>query len=207
MTVTAPERAVSVRPSEQAARDAVRVLLEYLDPMPDREGLEETPRRVVRALEEYTAGYHLNEVQVLKAFRDGAELMTSNQMVIVSNIPFLSLCEHHLAPVAGIAHVGYIPSERIAGLSKLARVVDMYARRLQVQERATEQIASAVENCLQARGVGVLVRAQHACMSHRGVKILGSVTTTSAIRGVLTDGAARAEFMQLCKDAEEHRNG
>lgn len=188
------------------ASDAVRTLLRFVGEDPEREGLRETPMRFLKALTYYTKGYAQDPAEVLKTFEDGAE--GTNSFVIVHNVPFLSLCEHHLAPVTGIAHVGYIPDGKIVGLSKLARLVDVFARRLQVQERATQQIADALQKHLNPIGVGVLVRAAHGCMSHRGVQIHGSVTTTSALRGaVLDEGPARAEFLALCRDAEAHRHG
>lgn len=179
----------------------MRTLLRFIGEDPDREGLRETPDRVVKALLEQMEGYDWIPEDVLKAFEDGAEGM--DEMVIVHNIPFISKCEHHMADIIGTAHVGYIPDGKIIGLSKIPRLVNIFAKRLQVQERATVQIADAMEKFLQPRGVGVLIRASHACMSTRGVNIQGSVTTTSAVRGVLmTDRAARQEFMDACGRAE-----
>jgi len=190
-----------MQPTRADACTAVETLLRYLGEDPEREGLRETPSRFVAAMEAYTAGMALTPDKILKTFADGAE--GTNELVIVHNIPFLSICEHHLAPVTGIAHVGYIPSGKIVGLSKLARLTNIFARRLQVQERATQQIADALVEHLQPVGVGVLVRAAHGCMSHRGVMIHGSVTTTSAMRGaLLEEPAARAEFLALCRDGE-----
>lgn len=169
-----------------------------------REGLLETPARVARAWTEWASGYGQNPADILKSFEDGSH--GYDQMVIVHNIPVVSKCEHHLSDIMGIAHVGYIPKGRVVGLSKLARLVDVFARRLQVQERLTVQIADALVNNLDPVGVGVIIRANHACMSSRGVKIHGSVTSTSAMRGALRDKPeARMEFMQLCQQAEEGR--
>lgn len=186
--------------SEQIIRD----LLRYIGEDPDREGLQETPMRVLKAWREWAIGYQQDPTAVLKTFLDGAEDV--NELVIVHNIPVISKCEHHLADIVGIAHVGYIPNGRVVGLSKLARLVDLYARRLQVQERMTNQIADALYQCLEPTGVGVIMRCNHGCMSTRGVKIHGSKTTTSAMRGaLLKEDAARLEFFHLCKMAEDDR--
>lgn len=188
------------------AEAAVRILLEYIGEDPNREGLRDTPARFIRGWEDWGEGYQGKDpVDVLwTTFDDGAEAV--DEMVIVHNIPVVSKCEHHLADIMGIAHVGYIPNGKIVGLSKLARVTDMYARRLQVQERLTTQIADAIEQVLTPVGVGVVIRASHACMSTRGVKIHGSTTTTSAMRGALrTDSAARMEFLNRCDAAERAR--
>lgn len=183
------------------AAQIIRDLLILIGEDPDREGLRETPARVMKAWAERTSGYRIDPASILKCFTEGAADV--NELVIVHNIPVISVCEHHLADIIGIAHVGYIPSERIVGLSKLARLVDIFARRLTVQEIMTTQIADALMDHLQPLGVGVLVRASHACMSTRGVRIHGSVTTTSAMRGaMLTKGKARKEFLKLCSMAE-----
>lgn len=188
---------------EVGADDIVLRLLQFIGEDPLREGLKETPRRVLKAWKEWAQGYGQDPREILKTFQDGAE-ECGDEFVIVSNIPIVSKCEHHLADITGIAHVGYIPNGKIVGLSKLARVTDLFARRLQVQERLTNQIANAVHDVLEAKGTGVIVRAQHACMSSRGVKVHGAVTTTSAMRGaLLTNPAARSEFLDLCKVAED----
>ncbi len=189
-----------------SAEEAIIVgLLRMIGEDPDREGLRETPRRVAAAWKEWASGYGQDPLAVLKAFKDGAE-NCGDELVIVHNIPIVSKCEHHLADVTGIAHVGYIPNGKIVGLSKLARVTEIFARRLQVQERLTNQIADTLVKGLEPKGVGVIIRAAHACMSTRGVKIHGSVTTTSAMRGALLEKpAARAEFLSLCEAAERHR--
>jgi len=186
---------------EGSAEDIVTRLLQYIGEDPNREGLKDTPARVLRAWKERTIGYGQDPAAVLKSFEDGAQ--GCDELVIVHNIPVISACEHHLADIVGVAHVGYIPNGRIVGLSKLARLVEIYTRRLIVQERATVQIADALVKHLEPLGVGVLIRASHACMSTRGVKVHGSVTTTSAMRGALMDrGEARKEFMDLCAMAE-----
>lgn len=188
----------------EEAKLAVKDLLRYIGEDPDREGLQETPARVAKAWKEWAKGYGQNPLEVLKTFEDGAE--NCNELVIVTNIPVISKCEHHLADITGIAHVGYIPNGKIVGLSKLARVTDLYARRLQVQERLTNQIADAIWDGLEPLGVGVVVKASHACMSSRGVGIQGSLTITSAMRGVLLDKPeARHEFLDLCRSAEVGR--
>jgi GTP cyclohydrolase I len=160
---------------------------------------------VLKGWKEWAKGYHQEPKDILKTFEDGAE-HCGDEFVIVHNIPIVSKCEHHLADIIGIAHVGYIPDGKIVGLSKLARLADLFARRLQVQERLTNQIADALVDVLEPKGVGVIVRASHACMSTRGVNVHGSVTTTSAMRGVVLEKpAARAEFLALCEAAERHR--
>ena len=192
--------------SESVALDAIKTLLRFIGDDPDREGLRDTPKRVLKAYKEWGAGYGQNPGSLLTVFEDGAE--KCDELVIVHNIPVVSKCEHHMADIMGIAHVGYIPMKKIVGLSKLARITDLFARRLQVQERLTNQIADAIEEHLDPVGVGVIIRAHHACMSSRGVKIHGSTTTTSAIRGAIkNDAVARAEFIQLCALAEGPRTG
>lgn len=186
------------------ASDIVTRLLQYIGEDPKREGLRETPARVLKAWQERTAGYGADPAAILKCFEEGAENL--DELVIVHNIPVVSVCEHHMADIVGHAHVGYIPNKRIVGLSKLVRLVNVFAHRLQVQERMTTQIADALMDNLQPVGVGVLVRASHACMSTRGVKVHGSVTTTSAMRGALLEkSAARKEFMDLCLMAERDK--
>ena len=180
--------------------DAVRELIRAVGEDPDREGLQETPARYVKALREWTAGYEKDPASVLKVFEDGGE--GYNQMVIVKDIPVYSLCEHHLAPFFGTAHVAYIPNGKIVGLSKLARLVDIYMRRFQVQERLTEQVAQALEDHLQPVGVGVIMRCRHMCMESRGVKIHGPETVTSSLRGEMFEHTkARAEFMSLAHNS------
>jgi GTP cyclohydrolase I len=185
-----------------SGEDLIRNLLTLIGDDPNREGLRDTPARVIRAWQEWAIGYKQNPAEILKTFRDGAKGM--DEMVVVHNIDFVSFCEHHMAPMIGIAHVGYIPNGKIVGISKLARLVDCFARRLQVQERCTVQIADALVKHLEPVGVGVLIRASHGCMVTRGVKMRGSVTTTSAMRGALLEKPqARTEFLHLCKMAEK----
>jgi len=175
---------------------AVREILVAIGEDPDRDGLLDTPQRVARMYAEVCSGLHDEPSQHLRtSFEAGHD-----EIVMVRDIPFHSLCEHHLVPFFGVAHVGYIPNTegRITGLSKLARVVDGFARRPQVQERLTSQVADALENVLEPRAVLVTMRAEHLCMSMRGVRIAGSSTVTSAVRGVFRDDmASRLEAMRL----------
>lgn len=187
--------------NDRSAHDIVVRLLQLIGEDPTREGLQDTPARFINAWKEWGSGYTADVPALFKTFEDGSA--GYDQLVVVHNIPVVSYCEHHLAPIHGIAHVGYIPGTKIVGLSKMARVVDAFARRLQVQERMTVEIAHAMQENLQPRGVGVLIRAAHMCMSSRGVKIHNSTTTTSTVLGVLRDSeAARSEFLHLCRDAE-----
>lgn len=175
---------------------AVRRLLAYIGENPDREGLQDTPMRFLKAWEEYTSGYHLKPEDVLKVFEDGAERV--DEMVIVRDIPVYSLCEHHLAPFFGKAHVGYVPAQKILGLSKISRLVDLFGRRLQVQERLTNQIADALDQHLQPLGVAVVLECRHMCMESRGVKHMGTTTATSALRGsIKSNPDTRREFLSL----------
>ena len=176
----------------------VRTLLAYSGDDPAREGLRETPARFLRAWKHYTSGYAIDPASVLRTFEDGAQGV--DEMVLVRDIPVHSLCEHHCAPMWGVAHVGYIPDGRVLGLSKFARLVDVFARRLQVQERMTQQVAHALHEALMPRGVAVLMRLRHGCMEARGVRALGSQTVTSCLLGVIkTSASARAEFLELCR--------
>jgi GTP cyclohydrolase I len=180
------------------AEDIPIRLLQYIGEDPKRGGLEETPRRFLKAWEEWTSGYELDPVDILKTFVDGSE--GCDELVLVKNIPVYSHCEHHLAPFFGVAHVGYIPDKRIVGLSKLPRLVEIFARRLQVQERLTNQVADAIENVLKPIGVAVVIECRHMCMESRGIQRQGSTTITSALRGGMKDDpSARAEFMGLIR--------
>ncbi|MEY2933536.1 MAG: hypothetical protein RL033_4285 [Pseudomonadota bacterium] len=178
------------------AEEHVRALLRLIGDDPAREGLLETPARVVRSFEEHFAGYGQNAAEHLE--RTFEEVQGYDELVLVSDIDVYSHCEHHMVPFVGKAHVGYIPKGRVVGLSKLARVVDVYARRLQVQEKLTVQIAEAIESSLSPQGVAVVLQCQHFCMCYRGVKKAGSWTTTSRLRGLfLNDPAARLELLTL----------
>ena len=180
--------------------ELVRRMLELLGEDPVREGLLRTPLRVAKSLAWLTRGYDLEVADVVGegVFQEGHE-----NMILVRDIELYSLCEHHMLPFFGKAHIAYIPDGKIVGLSKLPRIVDMFARRLQVQERLTEQIARAVEDVLQPRGVGVVIEAYHLCMMMRGVEKQNSKTITSALRGTFrSDGKTRDEFLRLAHGAE-----
>ncbi|MGY1499993.1 GTP cyclohydrolase I FolE [Streptomyces sp. QTS52] len=180
---------------EKRAENAVRELLIAVGEDPDREGLKETPGRVARAYRELFAGLWQKPEDVLTTTFD----LGHDEMVLVKDIEIVSLCEHHLLPFHGVAHVGYIPAEtgKITGLSKLARLVEVFARRPQVQERLTTQIADSLMRILEARGAIVVIEAEHMCMSVRGIRKPGAKTTTSAVRGQLRDATTRAEAMSL----------
>ncbi|MFD6024445.1 GTP cyclohydrolase I FolE [Streptomyces griseoluteus] len=180
---------------EKRAENAVRELLIAVGEDPDREGLLETPARVARAYRELLAGLRQKPEEVLTTTFD----LGHDEMVLVKDIEIVSLCEHHLLPFHGVAHVGYIPAEsgKITGLSKLARLVEVFARRPQVQERLTTQIADSLMGILEARGAIVVIEAEHMCMSVRGIRKPGAKTTTSAVRGQLRDSTTRAEAMSL----------
>lgn len=177
------------------AEAAVRELLAAIGEDPEREGLRDTPARVARAYAELTEGMRQRPEDVLTTTFD----LGHDEMVLVRDIEMWSMCEHHLVPFTGVAHVGYIPAEtgKITGLSKLARLVDVYAKRPQVQERLTTQIADALMDILEARGAIVVIEAEHLCMTMRGVRKAGSRTITSAVRGSMHNAATRAEAMSL----------
>ncbi|MFC4506314.1 MULTISPECIES: GTP cyclohydrolase I FolE [Streptomyces] len=180
---------------EKRAENAVRELLIAVGEDPDREGLKETPARVARAYRELLVGLTQSPEDVLTTTFD----LGHDEMVLVKDIEIVSLCEHHMLPFHGVAHVGYIPADtgKITGLSKLARLVEVFARRLQVQERLTTQVADSLMRILEARGVIVVIEAEHMCMSVRGIRKPGAKTTTSAVRGQLRDATSRAEAMSL----------
>jgi GTP cyclohydrolase I len=182
--------------SRDDAEAHVRGLLQHIGEDPDREGLLETPKRVIRSMAEHFSGYGEDPADHLtKTF---SEVEGYDELVLVSDIEVYSHCEHHMVPFVGKAHVAYIPNGRVVGLSKLARVVDIYAKRLQVQEKLTAQIAGAIESSLTPQAVGVILQCQHFCMCYRGVRKPGSWTTTSKLHGVfLRDKAARSELLTL----------
>lgn len=177
-----------------AGEEAVASLLRMIGEDPTRNGLVETPRRVVQALQEMTAGYSEEPSEILsRTFEE-----TSDELIVLRGIEFYSICEHHLLPFYGVASVGYLPGQ-VVGISKLARLVHCYARRLQIQERLTRQIADAISRYLRARGTAVIVKAHHLCMGCRGVKLPTTELVTSAMLGTMRDDAVtRAEFLQLC---------
>lgn len=173
------------------------LMIEGSDPsLPLREGLRETPARVAAAVAHWFGGYQQDPAQVLKVFSDGAE--GADQMVYQGNLPIWSHCEHHMAPIFGFAHIAYIPDGRVVGLSKLKRVADIFARRLQIQERLTNQIADCLQSELAPKGVGVVLVCRHACMESRGVCVQSTPTTTAALRGaILNEPETRAEFYAM----------
>lgn len=188
------------RPVDAAQRreQTISHLLCTLDPEPERQGLVETPARVAKAWEFWTSGYDLKAEDILKVFEDGGE--NYDELVVVKDIPVYSKCEHHLADIFGTATVAYIPDGKIVGLSKLSRLVNMHARRLQVQERLTNDVAEDIWRVLKPKGVGVVVKARHMCMESRGICQQGHHTVTSALRGVIREEpAARAEFLALAR--------
>jgi GTP cyclohydrolase I len=181
----------------QSIEDNIVRVLQYIGEDPQREGLKDTPKRVASALGEWFSGYKVNPHEVIRAFKDGAE--ECDEMVFVKDIPVYSHCEHHLAPIFGRATVAYVPNKRIIGLSKIPRLVEVFARRLQVQERLTNQISHALATMLKPRGVGVVIKARHLCMESRGIKQQGHETITSSLRGVFKKGTVRAEFLSLAR--------
>jgi GTP cyclohydrolase I len=187
------------RPSRNEAEAAVRTLIAYIGDNPVREGLIDTPKRVVSAFEELYGGYRESAVEVLD--RTFAEMGTYDDFVLVRNIRFHSHCEHHMMPFYGQAHVAYMPVARVVGLSKLARLIDVYARRLQTQEHLTSQVVTAIDEVLKPRGVAVMVEAEHTCMSLRGVEKHGSSTVTTKFTGLfLDDPAQQVRFISLLRD-------
>ncbi|MES2295544.1 MAG: GTP cyclohydrolase I FolE [Pseudomonadota bacterium] len=177
-----------------------RRLLASLGEDPDRSGLAETPARVAKAWKHWTCGYEQDPVEILKAFEDGAEQY--NELIVVRGIPVYSHCEHHLAPFFGKATIGYVPNGKIVGLSKLTRLVDCFAKRLQVQERMTIQIANALMSALEPKAVGVVVKCRHMCMESRGIRTPGEETITSAMLGELQPNLAlRTEFLALARES------
>ena len=182
--------------TEQQAEQAVRTLLRWAGDDPDREGLRDTPGRVARAYREWFAGYAQDPTAYLA--RTFEEVAGYDEIIVLRDIEFESHCEHHLAPIIGRVHVGYLPSHRVVGISKLARVVDAYSKRLQVQEKLTAQIAQCIHDTLQPRGVGVIIEASHECMTTRGVHKRGVSMVTSTLLGCFrSDPSTRAEFMRL----------
>jgi GTP cyclohydrolase IA len=170
-------------------------LIELIGDNPKREGLLDTPKRVLKAYQELFAGYKQDPADILqRVFKDGIDY---DQMIVVKNIPFVSFCEHHLLPFTGIAHVGYLPKGCVVGLSKIPRVVDVFAKRLQVQERLTDQIADAIFDHLGPQGVGVVISASHTCMSMRGVEKHGASMVTTALRGTFMLHEHKNEFYKM----------
>lgn len=197
MTVSS-ENAAITRPSREEAEAAVRTLLRWAGENPDREGLLDTPKRVVKAYEELFQGYNQSAQDILGTVFE--EVSGYNDPVLVKDIPFYSHCEHHMVPIIGKAHIAYMPDGRVVGLSKIPRVVDVFARRLQTQESITAQIADALYTYLKPRGVAVLIEAEHMCMAMRGVKKQGSTTITATYRGSYqNDVKSQANFMMMIR--------
>ncbi len=184
------------RPSQAEAEAAVRTLLRWAGDDPDREGLLDTPARVARSYRELFAGYETNPRAYLE--RTFEEVGGYDQLVVLKDIRFVSFCEHHMLPVIGKAHVAYLPTDRVVGISKLARVVNGYGRRLQIQEKMTAEIAGAIQDVLKPKGVGVVVEASHSCMTLRGVNTPGAALVTSSLLGLVRDDPrTRQEFLRL----------
>lgn len=187
---------LNTRPSQDEAEEAVRTLIRWAGDDVTREGLLDTPARVARSYIELFAGYETDPRGYLE--RTFEEVGGYDQLIVLRDIRFVSFCEHHMLPVIGKAHVGYLPNGRVVGISKLARVVNGFARRLQIQEKLTAEIANAIQEVLQPHGVGVVVEAEHSCMTLRGVNTVGSSLTTSAMLGAVRDDMrTRMEFMRL----------
>ena len=185
-----------VRPTRSEAEAAVRTLLRWTGDDPDREGLLGTPERVVRAYEEWFAGYNEDPVSILE--RTFEETEGYDEMVVLRDIRFESFCEHHVAPIIGVAHCAYLPNKRVVGISKIARVIELYAKRLQIQEKLTSQVANAMQDVLRPRGVAVVVRATHQCMTTRGIRKSGVSMVTSRMLGAFRNNeSTRREFLSM----------
>ena len=198
-TLAAERRAAQERrPSRAEAEEAVRTLIRWTGDDPTREGLAGTPERVARAYEEYFAGYHDDPVDILQ--RTFEEVDGYDEMVLLRDIRFESHCEHHMAPILGRAHIAYLPDHRVVGISKLARLVQVYAKRLQIQEKMTAQIANTIQEVLQPLGVAVVIEASHQCMTTRGVHKPGAALATSRMLGAFRENpATRREFLTMIR--------
>ena len=186
----------SERPSREQAEQAVEILLRWAGDNPQREGLLDTPKRVALAYEDWFRGYGEDPIKFLQ--RTFQEVEGYDELIVLRDITFESHCEHHMAPIIGVAHVGYLPDKKVVGISKLARVVETFARRLQVQEKLTAQIANCIESVLKPRGVGVVIDAVHQCMTTRGIHKSGVSMVTSQMLGTFRkDARTRAEFLQM----------
>ncbi len=194
--MTANKKVAPARPAREEVEEAVRTLIRWAGDDPDREGLLGTPGRVVRSYEEFFRGYNEDPVDLLQ--RTFEETEGYDEMVVLQDIPFFSHCEHHIVPIVGKAHIGYLPSARVIGISKLARVVETFARRLQIQEKLTAQIANTLDDVLQPKGVAVVIEATHQCMTTRGVEKPGVSMVTSRMLGDFRDDAmTRREFLSI----------
>lgn len=184
------------RPGREQAEQAVDTLLRWAGDDPEREGLRDTPKRVVQAYEDWFKGYEEHPVKFLE--RTFEEVDGYDELIVLRDITFESHCEHHMAPIIGVAHVGYLPDNKVVGISKLARVVETFARRLQVQEKLTAQIAQCIESVLKPKGVGVVIDAVHQCMTTRGIHKSGvSMVTSQMLGSFRKDARTRAEFLQM----------
>jgi GTP cyclohydrolase I len=194
VTLASEEPGAVSRPTREEAEDAVRTLIRWAGDDPAREGLIETPSRVVRAYEEFFSGYLQDPADILaKTF---SEVDGYDEMIVMNDIRFESHCEHHMVPIIGKAHIGYLPNHRVVGISKLARLVEIYAKRLQIQEKMTVQIADTLQNVLQPKGVAVVIQASHQCMTTRGVHKPGAGLVTSRMIGAFRDDpSTRREFL------------
>jgi GTP cyclohydrolase I len=189
------------RPSREVAEAAVRTLIAWAGDDPSREGLIDTPQRVISAYEEFYAGYGQDPAEALE--RTFEDVGAYDDVVLVRDIPFYSHCEHHMVPFVGKAHIGYFPTESVVGLSKLARVLDVYARRLQTQERLTADVVAAIDDILKPRGIAVMIEAEHQCMTLRGVHKHGASTVTTQFTGIFRDDPAEQQrFMSLLQGAK-----
>ena len=187
-----------VRPSKEQAEEAVRTLIRWAGDDPGREGLDDTPHRVAKAYTEFFSGYDLDPEQVLRKTFEEHE--GYDEMITLRGIVLESHCEHHMVPFTGVAHVAYLPDKRVVGISKLARVVEIFARRLQIQEKLTVQIADTIERVLKPKGVAVVIEAEHQCMTTRGVHKPGTITVTSRMKGAFRSSAAtRREFLTMIR--------
>jgi GTP cyclohydrolase I len=203
LSIAKPEPATELfcRPTREEAEAAVRTLIAWAGDNPDREGLLETPSRVVKAFEEFFRGYRESPEDSLD--RTFEEVGGYNGIVLLRDLPFASHCEHHMMPIVGRAHIAYYPNESVVGLSKLARVLDTYARRLQTQENLTAQVAAAIDEILKPRGVAILIEAQHMCMAMRGVQKAGVSTVTTEFTGVFRgDPVEQARFINLARQPD-----
>ena len=194
-----PARADRERPSREEAEEAVRTLLRWVGEDPQREGLLDTPARVAKTFREMFSGYEQDPLAYLgRTFED---VQGYDDMIVMRDITFHSHCEHHMVPIIGRAHVGYVPDGKVVGLSKIARVVDLFAHRLQTQEALTAQIASTIQETLKPAGVGVFIEAEHMCMAMRGIRKQGSITSTTTFTGTMkSDAALQLRFMEMVRD-------
>lgn len=187
------------RPNREKAEEAVRTLIEWAGEDPDREGLQGTPARVVRAYEEFFAGYHEDPAELLATTFE--ETDAYDELIVLRDIGLESHCEHHIVPILGKAHIGYLPAGRVVGISKLARLVEVFAKRMQIQEALTAQIANAIQDILKPRGVGVIIEAAHQCMTTRGIRKPGVSMVTSRMLGSFRDDpSTRREFLSMVGD-------